>query len=246
MSPSERAQFLTNRPPQIRARIQAKVREYQLLNADEREARLRATELRWYLTPLLRAPAAERQARLASVPDELRGLVRSRLIQWEILPPPLQQEFLENDQALHYFAHVETTNRPAASPEQQNIADQFNQFFELTPKEKQAMLNTLSTTEHAEMEKTLHSFEKLPPQQRQLCVRNYAKFAGMNAAERADFLKNAESWSKMSPQERQTWRDLVQTVPIWPPMPPPLMPPMPPVPHATAKTPRTSVATNLN
>ena len=246
MSPSERAQFLTNRPPQIRARIQAKVREYQLLNADEREARLRATELRWYLTPLLRAPAAERQTRLASVPDDLRGLVKSRLMQWEILPPPLQQEFLENDQALHYFAHVETTNRPAASPEQQNIADQFNQFFELTPKEKQAMLNTLSTTEHAEMEKTLHSFEKLPPQQRQLCVRNYAKFAGMNAAERADFLKNAESWSKMSPQERQTWRDLVQTVPIWPPMPPPLMPPMPPVPHATAKTPRTSVATNLN
>ena len=247
MSPNERAQSLTNRPPQIRARIQAKVREYQLLNAGEREARLRATELRWYLTPLLRAPAAERQARLASVPDELRALVKSRLIQWEILPPPLQQEFLENDQALHYFAHVETTNRPAASPEQQYIADQFNQFFELTPKEKQQMLNTLSTAEHAEMEKTLHSFEKLAPQQRQLCVRNYAKFAGMNAAERADFLKNAESWSKMSPQERQTWRDLVQTVPIWPPMPPPMPPPlMPPMPHATPKIPRTSVATNLN
>ena len=54
MLPAERNSSLTNRTPEARARILAKVREYQALDPDERELRLRATELRWYLLPLLR------------------------------------------------------------------------------------------------------------------------------------------------------------------------------------------------
>jgi hypothetical protein len=240
MSPSERNRSLTNRPPEARARILAKVREYQALGPDERELRLRATELRWYLMPLLRTPPAERAARLALVPADLRELVNTRLTQWDLLPPPLQQEFLANDQTLHYFAHVAATNAPA-SPEQQNIAGQFSQFFELTPAEKQQTLGTLSEAERAQMEKTLQSFEQLPPPQRRECVRNYAKFAGMSGPERAEFLKNAESWAKMSPTERQTWRDLVTHVPLWPPAPALLPPPAPP---AAPKIPHASMATN--
>jgi hypothetical protein len=245
MSPVERLAALTNRPPEARAKILTKVREYQALGPDERELRLRATELRWYLTPLLRVPPTERAARLANVPEELRGLVQSRLQQWDILPPPLQQEFLASAPALHYFARLETTNQTATTPAQEKIGKQFNQFFELTPVEKQQTLKTLSAAERAQMEKTLQTFDKLPPKQRFTCLRNYAKFAGMNATERAEFLKNAESWSKMSPKERQTWRDLVAQVPQWPPMPPATVPPNL-IPHMSPKIPRPSVATNLN
>jgi hypothetical protein len=245
MAPSERANSLTNRPPEARARILAKVREYQLLGPDERELRLRATELRWYLTPLLRVPSVERSNRLARVPDDLRGLIQSRLTQWDILPPPLQQEFLANDQALHYFARVETTNPPAATAGQQEIAAQFNRFFELTPAEKKQTLNTLSAAERAQMGKTLQTFAQLPPQQRIRCIRNYAKFAGMSAAERAEFLKNAEHWSQMSPNERQTWRDLVAQVPVWPPLPSPAVPANL-IPRAAPRILRPNVATNLD
>ena len=243
MTPAERNQSLTNRSPEIRARILAKVREYQALGPDERELRLRATELRWYLMPLLRSPSDERAARLAQVPPDLRELARTRLAQWDLLPPPLQQEFLANDKTLHYFAHIETPNPPAPNPEQQKIAEQFNQFFELTLAERQQTLGLLSEAERAQMEKTLKSFEQLPPSQRRECVRNYAKFAGMSGAERAEFLKSAESWSKMSPTERQTWRDLVAHVPMLPPAPPPILPP---VPHATPKIPHPNMATNSN
>jgi hypothetical protein len=246
MTARQRATALTNRPPEVRARILAKVREYQALGPDERELRLRATELRWYLTPLLRQPPAEREAQLALVPEALRGLVQTRLEQWNVLPPPLQQEFLANDRALHYFAHVEPTNSP--TPETSRISEQFNQFFELTPTEKQATLKTLSDSERAQMEQTLQTFEKLPPSQRRQCVQNYARFAGMSPPARAEFLKNAGQWSKMSPQERQSWRDLVANVPVWPPLPTAVMPMapeniMPPLPP---KIPRASVVTNSN
>ena len=239
LSPEECAAALTNRPPAARERILAKLREYEVLDPDERELRLRATELRWYLMPLLRMPPAQRPAQLAKVPDNLRELVKSRLQEWSILPPPLQEEFLANDPALHYFALVDTTNQPAITAQQQKMADQFSRFFELTPDEKEQTLNTLSDAERVQMQKTLRSFENLPPQQRLTCVRNYAKFAGMSGAERAEFLKNAASWSKMSPNERQAWRDLVENVPDWPPMPPDMIQPAQPLP-------RPNVATNAN
>ena len=243
MPPAERNRSLTNRSPEVRARIQAKVREYLALTPDDRELRLRATELRWYLTPLFRAAPPERATRLAQVPDELRGIVESRLAQWDLLPPPLQKEFLDNDHALHYFAHVELTNTAATTPQSQKIAAEFNQFFEFTAEEKLQTLGTLSEGERAQMEKTLRAFEQMPAQQRQQCVRNFAKFAGMAPAERVNFLKDAERWSKMSPSERQSWRDLVTHVPLWPPLPSPASPARL-IPPATTKIPRAGVATN--
>ena len=245
MTPKARADFLTNRPSAIRARILVKLHEYESLSPDERELRLQATELRWYLMPLLQLPPTNRNERVAQVPDNLRPLVKNRLVQWDILPPPLKQVFLANDKTLHYFTSVETTNQADINPEHEKIAEQFNEFFELTPGEKQKTLNTLSDAERAQMEKTLATFDQLPPTQRLLCLRNYAKFAGMSVAERAEFLKNAEHWSQMSPAERQTWRDLVAHVPEWPPLPPMIPPNL--IPRATPvspKLPHPSVATN--
>ncbi len=253
MTPSERADYLTNRPPEIRDRILAKVREYLALSPDERELRLNATELRWYLLPMLRESPPDRAAGLAQVSDDLRGLVQSRLEQWDALTPQSRQEFLDNEPTLHYFSHVEPTNAPPepgaqrgpgdaaqarwqalSEDERRKITAQFSRFFELTPDEKQKTLNTLSDAERAQMEKTLQSFDKLPPAQRTQCIRAFTKFAGMSPADRAEFLKNAERWSQLPPKERQAWRDLVAQVPLWPPlptariMPPPLPPHSPP------------------
>lgn len=256
MPPDERENFITNKPAEVRQRILAKVAEYEALGPDERELRLRATELRWYLLPLMREAPTNRDARLAQVPADMRGLVKSRLDQWIILPPPLQEEFLDDERAMRYFSHVESTNGPPpdygwhhgqsnldtarwnAMPEEERgkITARVNQFFELTPVEKEETLNTLSDAERRQMQKTLESFDKLPPLQRTECIHAFAKFAGMGAAQQREFLKNAESWSKMSPADRQAWRDLVTHVPEWPPLPPdfnappaPAMPPMPQV-----------------
>ncbi len=253
MTPAERENSLTNRPLEVRNRILAKVREYEALDPNERELRLRATELRWYLPPLMHESPTNRAARLATIPDDLRALVKTRLTLWDILPPPLHEEFFENERALRYFTHVDSSNSPPMPPlppdhrrhqapqdsdlarwntlsedQRQKIAAQCNQFFELTPVEKRKTLNTLSDAEQQQMEKTLETFGKLPTVQRLKCIRAFTEFAGMSAQEKQDFLKNAQRWSQMSPKERQTWRDLVTHVPEWPALPPPLMPPMPP------------------
>ena len=271
MTPTERENSLTNRPPRIRDRILAKVREYEALDPNECELRLRATELRWYLPPLMHESPTNRAARLAAIPDDLRPLVKAHLMQWDILPPPLQKEFFENERALRYFTHVDLPISPPMPPmppglgwhhgppgpdlahwntlpedQRQKITAQFNQFFELTPMEKKKTLNTLSAAERQQMEKTLETFGKLPPGQRLKCIRAFSEFAGMSAQEKQDFLKNAQRWSQLSPKERQTWRDLVTHVPEWPPLPPALMPPMPPMPPQLPQRLHPVAATNPN
>ena len=151
MTPDERENYLTNRPPEIRDRILAKVCEYEALDPNERELRLRATELRWYLLPLLHESPTNRTAQLAAIPDDLRDLVNDRLMQWDILPPPFQEEFFESEHALHYFTRVDPPNSPPMPPgrewhqgpqnpdlahwdtlsgdQRRKITAQFNQFF---------------------------------------------------------------------------------------------------------------------
>ena len=267
MTVAERTQALTNRSPESRAQILAKVHEYQSLEPDERELRLQVTELHWYLLPLMTAPATNRPAELAAIPVRLRSLVEDRVREWDKLTPEVKQELLENQATLRYLAEIEGRTEEqrrrilasisparramlkkgiarwaAMSPDQRHrTLNRFNQFFELTAQEKEKALKTLSGAERRQIEKTLEAFAGLPAAQRTACIRSFAKFASLSLEERHQFLKSAERWQAMSPSERQTWRDLVRNLP--PPLPPDL-PPLPPARDPPRRT--TAIATNGN
>src|SRR6185503_16893538 len=99
MTPGEQRQFLADRAPENRRLLQAKLNEYKALSANERELRLRVTELRWYLLPLMQSPATNRVAQLAAVPAELRQMIHDRLRKWDQLDTQLQLEIWQNDLA---------------------------------------------------------------------------------------------------------------------------------------------------
>lgn len=274
MTPLERRQALSNRPPEIRNRILAKLREYQSLKPNERELRLRATELQWYLQPLMALSPTNREARLARTPEDLRKLVEERLARWDLLSPPMQEELLNNEMTARYFTQLESATAEEKqkllgqiSPERrakleagldrwsglsteqrEKTMEGFNAFFELTPREKEQALGSLSEAEQRQIEKTLSAYEKLPVGQRVQCIHSFEKFAGLTLAERQAFLKNAERWKLMSPADRQSWRELVNVAPLLPPPAPgrELMPPIIPKPVKPRPRPSPSVATNLN
>jgi hypothetical protein len=254
MRPTERRQALTNRSPESVKRILTKVREYESLKPDDRELRLRATELRWYLLPLMSEARTNRAARLARIPEEQRKLVVARLEQWDLLPPPFQEQLLDSELTAHYFTQLESATpeqrrkilnqmsperrakleegiagwRVISQPQRQKVLKSFNDFFELRPDEKEKALSRLSEGEKQQMEKTLQAYAKLTPQQRTACIQSFEKFAGLSLGERQSFLKNAERWKLMSAEERESWRNLVELAPIQPPYPIGFVPPMPP------------------
>jgi uncharacterized protein DUF3106 len=254
MSPLERKKSLEGRSEENQKRILDKLREYQALSPDERELRLRATELQWYLESLMDMTPTNRAARLAAMSPEDRKLVEYRLQIWDLLPPPLQKELRENELIIPYLTQFESATEeqkekilagmsPAqrekleagidrwkklSAEQRQQKLESFNRIFELTPREKARALNTLSDAERRQIEKTLAAFEKLPPQERVMSIHSFGRFATMSLAERQDFLKNAERWSAMSPNERQAWRNVVAKLQTMPPLPPGLgVPPLP-------------------
>src|SRR5262245_4761117 len=90
LTAAQRDPFLSNRSPETKRRIEEKVEEYEALSPDERELRLRTTELYWYLRPLMTMAREERTQRLAQVPDDLRQIIADRLDLWDITPPYLK------------------------------------------------------------------------------------------------------------------------------------------------------------
>jgi len=254
MTRAQQKAAIANRPPEIQARILQKVDEYLLMPDQLRELRLRETELRWYLRPLMDVPRTNRAPLLARIPEPQRQQVESRLQMWDLLPPTLQAQFENDDTIAGYFAQVSSATpaereailktipperrkelqqgldrwQAMSEDQREKAAAGFNQFFTLTADEKEKALDALSDDERQQMEQTLAAYGKLTPTQRAQCIRSFEKFATMSIAERQQFLKNAARWEEMTPQERQKWRELVTVAPIMPPM----LPPRPPGPQS--------------
>jgi hypothetical protein len=243
MTPQQREEAISSRPPGVQKRILEKLNQYELLPGGLRELRLRETELRWYLRPLMDEPRTNRTASLAQVPEELRSEVQQRLQLWDLLPPPLQDQFRNDDLISSYFAQTWRDSPQALTelmqlipPEEreklqkgldrwsamstdarQNALAGFNRFFELTPEEKEKALDMVSDEERSQMEQTLGAYQHLTPEQRKRCIGSFEKFARMSVPEREQFLKNAERWREMTPEDRQKWRELVNVAPLIPP-----------------------------
>lgn len=244
MSPEERKKAIAARPPGIQERILEKLEEYEMLPPDLADLRLRETELRWYLRPLMDEPRTNRAARLARIPEEERKIIEDRLQLWDILPLDLQEEWKHNESIANYLAQTASLTSkeqeellmmiPAderaklkegldhwsqmSQDQHQKALAGFNNFFKLTPQEKELALDTIPNEERQQMKKTLDAYTKLTPAQRTLCIKSFEKFATMSVSERQQFLKNAERWSAMTPEERDKWRQLVEVAPIMPPM----------------------------
>lgn len=209
-----RQKLLAKRSEQIRQRISDKIREYTALSAEEREARLQATELSWYLTQLLNTPPTNRAAQLALIPLPMRALVESRLRVWDTLRTAVKQHVRPN-QAISYLARRETAPAPPpASVEEarQKLKTGLDRLVKLRSEEKIKVLRVLPEAERLQMERTLQVFEQLPPDQRERCLQSFTKFAILTPADQQTFLKSAQLWTQMSATERQSWRELVERV----------------------------------
>jgi len=262
MSTAERENDLAGRPPEIRRRILQKLAEYESMHPEERELRLRMTQLRWYLPPLMRTAPTNRTAQLAAVPEPIRELVRDRLDKWDLLPPDLRHELSEFESTRTYFAGgesnpttnevinifpppmrdelVQKLNKVSQLPAEQRqvMFARVEKFFELTEDEKQKIAGTLSEDERREMENAVRKFERLPRAERAACLQSLRKFAGMTEVQRVSFLRNASRWKEMSAAERAAWRNLVNNIPPLPPglelsTPPPMPQDQAGVPFAT-------------
>jgi hypothetical protein len=109
LSPQQRAQILAAKTPEARQVLEMRLSEFESLQPADRELRLRQLQLRAYLIPLLHTPAGSRATRLAAIPPDDRKLVEDRLQVWDMMPPALRQEVLDNETVLQYIFPLESS-----------------------------------------------------------------------------------------------------------------------------------------
>lgn len=246
MSPGDRKLALAQKPENKRKSLEEKIVEYSAMTTEEREARLRLTEVWYFLQPLLGLAPSQRAARLATVPDADRPLIEDRLKTWDLVPSERRKQFLENELSIQFFLRLDPSTpaqrehlqgkspdewknleeklklwRARPEEERQRMYEQFQEFFGLSPNEKEKTLHVLSETERQKLEKSLRAFEQLPQHQRAMCIESFRKFENMSKEERDEFLKNVSRWQVMSPRDRQTWINLINLLPAQsgPPVP---------------------------
>jgi hypothetical protein len=253
MNAQERDLALAGRPPADKAILLAKVREYQAMPRDIREARLCQTELHWELSGLMKLPPDRRNDRLNEVSPQYLPMVMALLRQWDQVPADTQKALLENQNFIGVYLRLQGAspaarqdildNLPAGrrahwteelgrwqalpEAERSELCAQFQHFCSLSTPEQQETVETLSADDRRAMEAALGAFDRLPPAQRALCISSFRKFAAMAPGERNQFLKNAARWDAMTRHERQLWRELVLALPPLPPGFTPT-PPLPP------------------
>jgi Protein of unknown function (DUF3106) len=249
MTPEQRTEALKIYPSGIRERIVAKLQEYEILPEPFRELRLRVTELRWYLLPLLKMPPAERVEQLKSVPEPYQKLIAARLEEWDIWPPSLKTDVLEYETTMRNLVGKNGEIQPQMGSENLSEAERselnqklerwkalpltqrrqmygaFQRYFELSDGEKQKTMEALSEPERKETEKLLDPIEKWPKPQQEIYMAAFQQFANMSLEERRRFMQNAGRWQKMTEVERQAWRDLVRQLSEMPPLPLGFVPP---------------------
>jgi hypothetical protein len=251
MKPEEREKALALRLPEPKQRqvVEAGIKQFEALPADERENRLRTLELRWYLLPLIKSPPTNREARLQAIPERDRKLVETRLQFWDRLPDETRRDILESELAIgilyipekHVVSHaplstitplqqekirrsVDYLNHLAPDKRRQ-VFRNFERITQLSQEERAKALDNFRENEREQMERTLQTFEKLSPSDRDLCVAGFQKFSALSEGERQDFLRNVDRWRTMNDKDRAVWRSLVNRKAIpQPPMPPGLSP----------------------
>src|SRR5665213_4421786 len=82
MTPAERERVLADKSAEKRKQVLAKVREYEALPPEVREARLLQTELHWRLLVLLRLDPAERKSHLQEISPMYQPMILSQLARW--------------------------------------------------------------------------------------------------------------------------------------------------------------------
>jgi hypothetical protein len=237
--PAERDRLLAGKSQQQRRVIRAKIQEYAILPPPVREWRLKATELRYYLVPLMSRPPDERGDLIRVVPSADRTLVEARLRQWDALPEAERESMLNSQIALRYLARPpqapdhtansvsDTESRKLemtvanwsrlSGAEKESITRRFNSFFSLSHGERQKTISLFTGRELAQLRSTVSSFENLSTSERQKCLHAVKQISQMTQEERVLFLKNVERWKSLDEKDRQQWRTLVAKVPPLPP-----------------------------
>lgn len=251
MDASHRTAALQARSEKQRQALEARLAEYDALAADQREARLLATDLFWHLQQLLPRAPMERAELVASAPAELRPILEERLALWDRLPAADRAMLLQHERAIRYFARVREVvppplpgphgagATPGAPPLPTRVVLEDARFPELNLADRSHLVGTWrrlfeapsSTLERQLARKSMTEAERREMQE------TLDRFRTLTSSQRQVCIESFTRFASLSPSERASF---LRHAEKWASLPPAerqawrglvgKLPPLPPVP----------------
>jgi hypothetical protein len=250
MEEEERRRALSSKSETVGKYLQSELRKYEEMPKEERETSLQGLHVWYYVRELVKYPPEARTNALPLIPEVEREPVKARLRRWDKLPQDLQKEIMDNERTIRYVVQfeglsrqeqkeIEVTLPPSLrrtwdekleewhaipTERRQRIYAHFQKFFELSPKERARVLETLSQQDRDQAEKSLQvvqELEKLSPEDRAACIESFKNFAETPPKSDQLYLrlKTMQRWKEMSTRERDVWKRLMVLPGLAPPIP---------------------------
>jgi hypothetical protein len=189
MTPAQRQQHLAQWTPEKRARVLAKLREYEAMTPAAREESLKTTELHWYLQHFLSNDSTNNNIQLSQVPEPYRQMVSDRLNVWKILPPQIQQDVMEHEAARDTFSERLAVWKILPPQLQQEIlAHENTRDFFLLGNRVSASAEVPPQIIPPPLKQELIRLDSLQPGQREQAYANFENFFALTASEKKDVL----------------------------------------------------------
>lgn len=222
-SPEERSQFVKKQPANVQRILERKIMEYEALSESQREFRLIATELHFYLDPLLVGNRNIDPSAVQEVPPHLRKYIDQSVGFWNRIKPAHRDLLLAKKEAVSYLISISSRLydleklMPKPAPEWDNLYN----FLQLPHNKQLSFMKAYQIKPSIEMEKLLVAFQGLEDEEKRNCAHAFVCYLSFPNNLKTQFVDGLAEWSQKKPSERSIWREIASKYPRIRPVPVP-------------------------
>lgn len=222
-TPEERTQFVKKQPANVRQILERKILEYESLSDSQREFRLIATELHFYLEPLLIDNRDIDISTVQDIPDHLRKYIDQSVAFWNRIKPAHRDLLLAKKEAVSYLISISSRLydleklMPKPAPEWDNLYH----FLQLPHKKQLSFMRASGIQPSPEMSNLLKAFQGLEVEEKRNCAHAFVCYLSFPDQLKTRFVDGLAQWSEKKPSERSIWREIAGKYPKIRPVPVP-------------------------
>nr|MBI1231025.1 hypothetical protein [Cytophagales bacterium] len=221
LSSEDLEKYIVRQKPHVQAILRKKVEEYASLSIAEKDFRLRATELHYYLDSLLEHNSTVSLASLPPLPESLREEIMRAVHFWNNLSNAQRDLLFTKKATISYLVSLSSenappmpVNRPAMSSEWANLYH----FLQLPYEKQKDFLGSHKLNKAPKMQKVLEAFSKMSMDEKERSANALVCFLSFPRDLQDRVSDGLTHWNSLDPSERTVWREIAGRSPTIVPM----------------------------
>jgi hypothetical protein len=221
LSSEDLEKYILRQKPHVQPILRKKIEEYASLSRAEKDFRLRATELHYYLDSLLEHNSTVSLDSLPPLPESLKEEIMRAVHFWNNLSNAQRDLLFTKKATISYLVSLSRenvpplpVNRPAISPEWANMYH----FLQLPYEKQKEFLGSDKLNQAPKMGKVLEAFSKLSVDEKERCANALVCFLSFPRDLQDRVADGLTYWNSLDPSERTVWREIAGRSPAILPM----------------------------